>query len=282
MAEPFAPELVIDPTSEDVVAEVREFTRRPRGGQRHLRQPGGRHPSPGRGAGAQARHGRALRRPAQGRPDDRAGRQPHPLRRDPRRRLVLLSPRRTTAARCSCSSAARSTRRRSSPTRSRWTRSDAVFRTVAAGEALKVMVDDRAGSERRTRMIGLHEELQQREASGRPVRVGLIGAGQMGTDVVATTQRHAGPARRGHRRHRPRAGPRRLPHRPGRGRGRGGGDPPRRRTPPWRPASWWPCSDFRIVTDMRSHRRHAGVHRRAGDRRPGRPALGPRPATTWP
>jgi predicted homoserine dehydrogenase-like protein len=36
-------------------------------------------------------------------------------------------------------------------------------------------------------MIGLHEELQQREASGRPVRVGLIGAGQMGTDVVATT-----------------------------------------------------------------------------------------------
>ncbi len=36
-------------------------------------------------------------------------------------------------------------------------------------------------------MIGLHEELEQREASGRPVRVGLIGAGQMGTDVVATT-----------------------------------------------------------------------------------------------
>ena len=36
-------------------------------------------------------------------------------------------------------------------------------------------------------MIGLNEELQQREASGKPVRVGLIGAGQMGTDVVATT-----------------------------------------------------------------------------------------------
>lgn len=36
-------------------------------------------------------------------------------------------------------------------------------------------------------MIGLHEELEQREASGRPVRVGLVGAGQMGTDVVATT-----------------------------------------------------------------------------------------------
>ena len=36
-------------------------------------------------------------------------------------------------------------------------------------------------------MIGLNEELQQREAAGRPVRVGLVGAGQMGTDVVATT-----------------------------------------------------------------------------------------------
>ncbi len=36
-------------------------------------------------------------------------------------------------------------------------------------------------------MIGLHLELEQRQACGRPVRVGLIGAGQMGTDVVATT-----------------------------------------------------------------------------------------------
>jgi predicted homoserine dehydrogenase-like protein len=36
-------------------------------------------------------------------------------------------------------------------------------------------------------MIGLHDELAQREAEGRPVRIGLIGAGQMGTDVVATT-----------------------------------------------------------------------------------------------
>lgn len=36
-------------------------------------------------------------------------------------------------------------------------------------------------------MIGLHHELQEREATGRPVRVGLVGAGQMGTDVVATT-----------------------------------------------------------------------------------------------
>lgn len=41
-------------------------------------------------------------------------------------------------------------------------------------------------------MIGLHEELQQREAEGRPVRVGLIGTGQMGTDVVATTRMMAG------------------------------------------------------------------------------------------
>jgi predicted homoserine dehydrogenase-like protein len=41
-------------------------------------------------------------------------------------------------------------------------------------------------------VIGLHEELQQREAEGRPVRVGLIGAGQMGTDVVATTRMMAG------------------------------------------------------------------------------------------
>jgi predicted homoserine dehydrogenase-like protein len=36
-------------------------------------------------------------------------------------------------------------------------------------------------------MIGLNSELEEREAAGNPVRVGLIGAGQMGTDVVATT-----------------------------------------------------------------------------------------------
>jgi predicted homoserine dehydrogenase-like protein len=36
-------------------------------------------------------------------------------------------------------------------------------------------------------VIGLNSELQEREASGRPVRIGLVGAGQMGTDVVATT-----------------------------------------------------------------------------------------------
>ena len=34
-------------------------------------------------------------------------------------------------------------------------------------------------------MIGLHEELAERERGGKPVRVGVIGAGQMGTDVVA-------------------------------------------------------------------------------------------------
>lgn len=36
-------------------------------------------------------------------------------------------------------------------------------------------------------MIGLNRELVEREASGKPVRIGLIGAGQMGTDVVAET-----------------------------------------------------------------------------------------------
>ena len=34
-------------------------------------------------------------------------------------------------------------------------------------------------------MIGLHLELEEREAQGNPVRIGLVGAGQMGTDVVA-------------------------------------------------------------------------------------------------
>jgi len=41
-------------------------------------------------------------------------------------------------------------------------------------------------------VIGLHEDLEQREADGRPIRVGLIGAGQMGTDVVATTRMMVG------------------------------------------------------------------------------------------
>src|SRR5512133_355962 len=36
-------------------------------------------------------------------------------------------------------------------------------------------------------MIGLNADLAQREAAGNPVRVGLIGTGQMGTDVIAET-----------------------------------------------------------------------------------------------
>jgi predicted homoserine dehydrogenase-like protein len=34
-------------------------------------------------------------------------------------------------------------------------------------------------------VIGLNEELAARGAAGKPVRIGLIGSGQMGTDVVA-------------------------------------------------------------------------------------------------
>jgi predicted homoserine dehydrogenase-like protein len=41
-------------------------------------------------------------------------------------------------------------------------------------------------------VIGLNTELEAREATGSPVRVGLIGAGQMGTDVVATTRQMKG------------------------------------------------------------------------------------------
>ncbi len=37
-------------------------------------------------------------------------------------------------------------------------------------------------------MIGLNADLMVREAEGRPVRIGLVGAGQMGTDVVAEAQ----------------------------------------------------------------------------------------------
>lgn len=37
-------------------------------------------------------------------------------------------------------------------------------------------------------MIGLNQELRERAASGNPVRIGLVGAGQMGTDVVAETR----------------------------------------------------------------------------------------------
>ena len=41
-------------------------------------------------------------------------------------------------------------------------------------------------------MIGLNEELAQRQATGTPVMIGLIGAGQMGTDVVAVTSKMKG------------------------------------------------------------------------------------------
>ena len=34
-------------------------------------------------------------------------------------------------------------------------------------------------------MIGLNEELAARQAAGDPVRIGMIGAGQMGVDIVA-------------------------------------------------------------------------------------------------
>jgi predicted homoserine dehydrogenase-like protein len=37
-------------------------------------------------------------------------------------------------------------------------------------------------------MIGLNQELKERQAAGNPVRIGLIGTGQMGTDVVAETK----------------------------------------------------------------------------------------------
>ena len=37
-------------------------------------------------------------------------------------------------------------------------------------------------------MIGLNSELAQREVAGNPVRIGLIGTGQMGTDVIAETK----------------------------------------------------------------------------------------------
>jgi predicted homoserine dehydrogenase-like protein len=41
-------------------------------------------------------------------------------------------------------------------------------------------------------MIGLNEELKERGRQGRPVRIGLVGAGQMGVDVAATVARMQG------------------------------------------------------------------------------------------
>ena len=46
-------------------------------------------------------------------------------------------------------------------------------------------------------MIGLNAELKAREDAGRPVRIGLVGAGQMGTDVVAETSVMPGVTARG-------------------------------------------------------------------------------------
>ena len=123
-------------------------------------------------------------------------------------------------------------------------------------------------------MIGLNTELEQREASGRPVRVGLIGAGQMGTDVVATTHEMKGVrvvvtadldidrARDAYRI------------------GQIEGEVVVAGTAAEADAAveagkYVAVADYRIVTDMRSHRRDAGVHRRARDRRPGGAALGP-------
>ncbi|MBE0535729.1 MAG: NAD(P)-dependent oxidoreductase [Phycisphaerae bacterium] len=41
-------------------------------------------------------------------------------------------------------------------------------------------------------MIGLNEDLKQRHEQGRPVRIGLVGTGQMGIDVMAQTTRMKG------------------------------------------------------------------------------------------
>ena len=38
----------------------------------------------------------------------------------------------------------------------------------------------------------LTEALEQREREGRPVRVGLVGAGQMGTDIIVQTAQMRG------------------------------------------------------------------------------------------
>ena len=41
-------------------------------------------------------------------------------------------------------------------------------------------------------MIGINSELAEREKTGNPVKIGLIGAGQMGVDVVAQVTRMKG------------------------------------------------------------------------------------------
>ena len=40
--------------------------------------------------------------------------------------------------------------------------------------------------------IGLARDLQERQASGKPVRIGLIGCGEMGTDIVTAVARMQG------------------------------------------------------------------------------------------
>ena len=123
-------------------------------------------------------------------------------------------------------------------------------------------------------MIGLNTELEAREATGSPVRVGLIGAGQMGTDVVATTREMKGVrvvvtadidlerARDAYRI------------------GQIEGEVVVAKTAAEADAAveagkYVAVSDYRIVTDMTQHRRDAGVDRRARDRRAGRLAFGP-------
>jgi len=44
-------------------------------------------------------------------------------------------------------------------------------------------------------VIGINSELAKRQKAGRPVKVGLIGAGQMGVDVVAQVTRMKGIGR---------------------------------------------------------------------------------------
>ncbi|HVN81053.1 MAG TPA: NAD(P)-dependent oxidoreductase, partial [Terriglobia bacterium] len=41
-------------------------------------------------------------------------------------------------------------------------------------------------------MIGLHRDLEKRAQAGRPVRFAIIGAGQMGIDIVSQTQKMQG------------------------------------------------------------------------------------------
>ena len=57
--------------------------------------------------------------------------------------------------------------------------------------------------------MNLHKLLLERDATGKPLRVGLIGAGKFGSMFLAQARRTRGPARPRRRRSRPRAGARR-------------------------------------------------------------------------